>query len=73
MNFFIKQLLKNKLKGQVPDDQLDTFISVIEKNPTFFEKIMAEIQSKIAQGMDQQKASMEVMKTHEAELKELMK
>ncbi len=73
MNFFIKQLLKQKLKGSVPADQLDMFITIVEKNPAFFEKIVAEIQAKVGQGMDQQKASMEVLKGHQDELQALMK
>jgi hypothetical protein len=72
MNFFIKTLLKKKLKGMVPDDQIDMFITMVEKNPALFEQIAKEIQEKISQGMDQQAASMKVMESHKAELAGLM-
>ncbi len=72
MNFFIKTLLKKKLKGSVPDDQLDMFIEVVEKNPEFFERMVKEIQSKVSTGVSQQDASMAVLKNHQDELKTLM-
>ena len=72
MNFFVKQLLKQKLKGSVPEDQLDMFITVVEKNPAFFEQIVKEIQEKVSQGMDQQAASVKVLESHRAELTALM-
>jgi hypothetical protein len=72
MNFFVKTLLKRKLKGMVPDDQIDMFITMVEKNPAFFEQIAKEIQDKISQGMDQQTAATKVMESHKAELAGLM-
>ena len=72
MNFFLKTLLKKQLKG-VPDDQIDMFITLIEKNPAFFKKIAEEIQAKVNSGMGQQDAAMQVMKSHQTELQELMK
>lgn len=72
MNFFIKALLKKKLKGSVPDDQLDMFIEVVEKNPEFFERMVKEIQAKVSTGVSQQDASMAVLKNHQDELKALM-
>ncbi len=72
MNFFVKALLKKKLKGMIPDDQLDTFIAMVEKNPAFFEQIAKEIQDKVSQGMDQQTAAMKVMESHKSELTSMM-
>ncbi len=71
MNFFIKQLLKSKLKG-VPDDQIEMFITIVEKNPELFKQIADEIKSKMDAGMTQEAAAMAVMKSHESELKVLM-
>jgi hypothetical protein len=71
MNFFIKQLLKNKLKG-LPDDQIDMFIELIEKNPEFFQQIASEIKAKSDAGMGQEAAAMEVIKKHEAKFKEIL-
>jgi hypothetical protein len=73
MNFFIKQLLKQKLKGSVPEAELDMFIAIVEKNPELFKKIAEEIQAKISTGMSQQDASVQVMKAHQSELTGLMK
>jgi hypothetical protein len=72
MNFFVKALLKQKLKGTIPDDQLDLFITMVEKNPAFFELIAKEIQDKVSQGMSQQDAAMKVMEGHKAELTGMM-
>lgn len=71
MNFFVKTLLKKKLKG-VPEDQIEMFVTLIEKNPDFFKQIAEEIQAKVSQGMGEQDAAMAVMKSHEAELRTMM-
>jgi hypothetical protein len=66
-------LLKKMLKAQgVPEAQIDMVIAMMEKNPELFKKIAEEIQSKIKGGMDQQTASVEVMKKYESELKKLV-
>jgi len=72
MNFFLKTLLKQKLKG-IPDDQIDMFIMLVEKNPTFFKQIADEIQVKVSAGMGQQDAAMAVMQNHKSELGAMMK
>ncbi len=71
MNFFIKQLLKNKLKG-VPEDQIELFVTLVEKNPDFFQQIASEIKAKTDAGIAQEAAAMEVMKKHEVKLREIM-
>lgn len=71
MNFFLKSLLKRQLKG-VPDDQIDMFITIVEKNPELFKKIAEEIKAKVSQGMGQQDAAMKVMEAHKEELTKLM-
>jgi hypothetical protein len=72
MNFFVKTLLKRQLKG-LPDDQIEMFITIIEKNPELFKKIAEEIQAKINQGMGQQDAAMKVMESYRSELKAILK
>lgn len=72
MNFFLKALVKKQLKG-VPDDQIEMFINMIEKNPVLFKKIADEIKVKVDAGMGQQDAAMVVMKAHQSELAEIMK
>jgi hypothetical protein len=60
------------LKGQgVPEEQIQMFVTMIEKNPELFKNIAAEIQQKVKSGMPQLQAGMEVMKKYEGELKKL--
>lgn len=56
----------------VPEAQIDMVINMMEKDPELFKKIAEEIQAKIKGGMDQQEASMEIMKKYETELKKLV-
>ena len=70
---FKNLLLKKMLKAQgVPEEQIDMVINMMEKNPELFKIIATEIQQKVKAGMDQQTASIEVMKKYEAELKKLV-
>lgn len=68
-NFLLKKMLRTQ---GVPEAQIDMFIAMMEKNPELFKKIAEEIKSKMDAGMDQQTASMEVMKKYEEELKKLV-
>jgi len=68
-NFLLKKMLRTQ---GVPEAQVDMFISMMEKNPKLFEEIAKEIKAKMDSGMDQQSASMEVMKKYENELKKLV-
>jgi hypothetical protein len=56
----------------VPADQRDQIISMMEKNPDFFQKIATEVQEKVNGGKDQMAATMEVMQKYQNELKGLM-
>jgi len=75
MSFFkdllLKKMLKNQLQG-IPEDQQNKIIAAVEKNPKLFSDIAAEVQEKIKGGMDQQKATMEVMMKHQEDLKKAM-
>jgi len=68
-NFLLKKMLRTQ---GVPEAQIDMFISMMEKNPKLFEEIAKEIKAKMDSGVDQQSASMEVMKKYENELKKLV-
>ena len=70
-NFFLKKLLQSQMKN-VPENQKEQILKLIEKNPELFKKIAKEAQEKIKQGRDQQTAVMEVMQTHQEELKKLL-
>ncbi len=68
-NFLLKKMLR--MQG-VPAEQIDMFVSMIEKNPELFKKIAEEVQEKVKSGMDQQTAGLQVMKKYEVELKKLV-
>ena len=67
-NFLIKKML---LKQGVPKEQIDMVMTMMEKNPELFKTIAVEIQQKVKSGVDQNTASMDVMKKYESELKKL--
>lgn len=68
----VKKMLKSKMGGQnVPDEELDKIIELVEKNPELFQKIGNEIQAKMKAGKDQMTATMEVMQAHKNELQKL--
>lgn len=70
-NFILKQMLKRQLKD-VPQEQQDMIMSIVEKNPDFFMKIAKEVQNKMSTGMSQQQATMTVMKDYQEEIKGMM-
>mgnify|MGYP003395496500 CR=1 FL=1 len=71
-NFLMRKLLESQLK-QIPQEQRDQIISVVEKNPELFTNIAKEVQEKVKAGKDQQTASMEVMMKYKDELAKAMK
>lgn len=68
-NFLLKKMLRTQ---GVPEAQIDMFINMMEKNPELFKTIAEEIKAKMDSGVDQNTASMEVMKKYEGELKKLV-
>jgi hypothetical protein len=76
MGFFkdliLKKMLKSQLKG-MPEDQQNKIVEAVGKNPKLFEDIAKEVEVLTKQGKDQMSATMEVMRKHQAELRELMK
>lgn len=67
----MKKLLEHQLKN-VPPEHRDRLIAVISKNPDFFKQLNTEIEKEVKSGKSQMKASMEVMRKHQAELQKLM-
>ena len=67
-NFLLKKMLRTQ---GVPEAQIEMFITIIEKNPELFKTIANEVQEKVKSGMDQNTASLEVMKKYEGELRKL--
>jgi hypothetical protein len=68
-NFLLRKMLRTQ---GVPEPQIEMFIKMMEKNPELFKTIAEEIQTKTKGGMEQNAASMEVMKKYEEELKKLI-
>jgi len=71
LNFFTRQLLKNQLKN-VPKEQQELIMALVEKNPELFKKISEEAKVKQKAGMSQQAAMMQVMMAHKGELQKLV-
>ena len=70
-DFLLKQMLKKQLAG-MPQAEQDRIIKLVKENPELFKKIGDEIQAKIKQGKNQMTASIEVMKAHQDELRQIM-
>lgn len=67
-NFLFKQMLRRQ---GVPDDQIESVLALVAKNPDLFKKIAEEAQEKIRSGMGQMEALQRVMQKYENELKGL--
>ena len=67
-NFLLKKMLRRQ---GVPEEQVEMFVKMIEKNPELFKTIGKEIEEKVKSGMGKQEAGLVVMKKYEAELKKL--
>jgi len=73
MNFFIKSLLKNKLKSAgVAEAEIDKLLAIIEDNPDFFKKIAEKVQAKVAGGMSQEDAVKEILGSGDPEFKKIL-
>ncbi len=67
----MKAMLKSQMKN-VPKEQQEMLLTLVEKNPDFFQKVALEIQEKVKNGKDQHSAAMEVMMKYKDELQKLM-
>ena len=64
-------MLKSQLKG-IPEAEQNRIIKLVTDNPKLFEEIGKEVKEKTKGGMDQNMATMMVMKKYESELRKLM-
>lgn len=64
-------MIKAKLKN-VPPEQQEMILELVTKNPELFKKIGEEVERRTKGGEPQMKATMEVMKKYQHELRELM-
>ncbi len=67
-NFIMKKMLEAKLKD-LPKEQRDKIMNVIEKNPDLLKSIAEEAMAKTKQGKSQMDAITEVIQSREAEVK----
>ena len=68
----MKQAMKSQLKN-VPEDQQEMILDMVERNPDFFENLAHELQEGLKSGKDQQTVAMEIMQKHKDELAKMMK
>lgn len=67
-NFAMKKLLESQLKN-VPEDQKEMIMTMVEKDPALFEKIAKELQAEMkANGNNQMAASMKVLPKYQTEI-----
>ena len=67
----MRKMIQSKMKD-VPPEQQEKLIGMIQKNPDFFQKVAAEVQEKMKQGKDQMAATMEVMQKYQEDLKKVI-
>lgn len=70
-DFLLRQAMKWKMKD-VPKDQQEQILALVQKNPDLFKKIGEEVEKRVKNGENQMKATMEVMKKYRTELAVLM-
>ena len=69
-DMFLRKMLQSKMKN-VPVEEQEKIISIIQKNPGLFQKIALEVQSAMGSGKDQISAMKDVLEKHKEELKNI--
>jgi hypothetical protein len=67
-DFLLRKTLEAKLKD-VPKEEQEKMVKLVQDNPEFFQKVALEIQEKVKAGQDQMSAAMEVMEKYKGEIK----
>ena len=71
-NFAVKKLLESQLKN-VPAEQRELIMTLVEKDPKLFEKIAKELQAEMkANGNNQMQAAMKVLPKYQSEILSVM-
>ncbi len=70
-DFLLRQAMKWKMKD-VPKEQQEQIMALVQKDPELFKKIGEEVEKRAKNGESQMKATMEVMKKYRGELAALM-
>ncbi len=71
-DFFLKNAAKFGTRN-LPKDQQETIMNIVEKNPGLFEKIAKETKALTDAGKPEMYATFEVMQKYQKELQEIMK
>ncbi len=70
-DYITEKLIRSKMKN-LPKNQQDMFIKLIQKNPELFKKIGDEVKALKKGGASEMTATMQVMRKHQAEIQKLM-
>ena len=70
-DFLLRQAMKWKMKD-MPADQREQIMALVQKDPELFKKIGEEVEKRTKNGEPQMRATMEVMKKYRTELAALM-
>ena len=71
-DFLMRKMLAAKMKD-VPKEEQEKIMNMLENNPQLFEQIAIETQALMKNGKDQMTAVMEVMQKHKDELSKIAK
>ena len=64
---FLRKMVQSKMKD-IPADEQEKVLNIIQKNPQLFQTIAQEVQSAVAGGKDQVTAMMDVMQKYKDQL-----
>ena len=70
-DFLIKKQLEKQLKN-LPENQKQVIMKMVDENPDFFKKINNEINENVKNGQDKMLASVSVMKKYQAQIQKMM-
>ncbi len=70
-DFITEKLVRSKMKN-LPKNQQDMFIKLIQKNPELFKKIGDEVKALTKSGVSEMTATVQVMRKYQAEIQKLM-
>lgn len=71
-NFAVKKILESQMKN-VPEDQKELIMTMVEKDPALFEKIAKELQAEMkTNGNNQMNAAMKVLPKYQKEILAIM-
>lgn len=70
-NFLMRKMLQSQTKN-LPKDQQEKIMEMLEKDPDLFMKIAGEMQEEMKKGKNQMAAAMAVLPKYQEKLKTLM-